>query len=269
MKTSAKSSRSKRRRPHVSAPDEELWLVSYADMMTLLFGFFVILYSFSTLDEKKFSEVSKNMAEALGNKADADGSKDDARLLSKDDQKLRFMTMLVSMMNLGSADDVMAKMQKKADRDAVLDAARAALGEEADTPAEDVLELVLPADELFATGSAELTLKGQRNLRHAVDRLRKVQDLLDVQIECHTDSRPLRGDRAFRNNWALSAARAGAVAEYFARAGIERQKLHIAGLADTKPLFPETTPAGVPLELNRAKNRRIHIILRRPAHDQG
>jgi hypothetical protein len=92
--------------------DNELWLVSYADMVTLLFGFFVILFSLSDLDDKKFDQMTARMAEAFKANDGKKSAETDAGV-STEARQLRALQMLVAMLNLGdSVDDAVPKIEK-------------------------------------------------------------------------------------------------------------------------------------------------------------
>ena len=107
-------------------PDHgELWLVSYADMMTLLFGFFVILYSLSAVDEKKMQAVGKQLAEAFGGETEKVQSKSDVGM-QLEARHLRALQLLVAMLNLGdNLEDAVGNIEKRAAEAKGMEAAKA------------------------------------------------------------------------------------------------------------------------------------------------
>ncbi|GBD42030.1 Motility protein B [bacterium HR39] len=120
--------------------------------------------------------------------------------------------------------------------------------------------IVLSTDILFPEGRAELTEEAKRELRALAVALRRAIEALPegapwvLRIDGHTDDLPVVRGR-FRNNWELSAARAAAVAEFLAQQGIPRERMLVAGWADTQPLVPDRDAQA------RARNRRIEIVL--------
>src|SRR3954469_3184543 len=94
----------KRHRGSGHEANEELWIVSYADMMTLLFGFFVILYSLSNVDDRKLSVVGKQLAAAFRGEVDHKDSKSEVGMLMEARQ-IRALQLLIAMLSLGENMD--------------------------------------------------------------------------------------------------------------------------------------------------------------------
>jgi chemotaxis protein MotB len=124
----------------------------------------------------------------------------------------------------------------------------------------------LPAETLFASGSAELTPEGERVLAGLGARLAAAP--YEVQVQGHTDDVPIRGALAarFPTNWELAAARAARVVRALEAAGVPPERLAAVSLGEHRPVVPEQTPEA------RAENRRIEIRLiplpgARPAAD--
>jgi chemotaxis protein MotB len=256
--------------------DEELWLVSYADMMTLLFGFFVILYSFSTLDDKKFDQMSERMAEAFKNKDDKKAAESDVGL-SAEARQIRALQMLVSMLNLGdSVDDAIGKIEKSFAEGKNAENAKAILVEKVvernkslvstiDTAAGSeyqTIELVLPAKTLFPSGGYSLSKDAATQLQGLADDLRQVTGLSEIEIVGHTDSQTPGPGSLYDNNFTLSSLRAGAVASTLIRYGVDRKRIVVRGMGDLKPLLPEFGEDGRPNATNMAKNRRVSVLLK-------
>lgn len=114
---------------------------------------------------------------------------------------------------------------------------------------------------LFDRGEASLSEKGQNILLGMVDKLKedRFQDY-QITVEGHTDDSPIHTAQ-FPSNWELSTARAAAVVRFFIDREIPAQKLRAAGYADTFPKAPNKDPQGNPLAENRAINRRVVIKL--------
>lgn len=111
----------------------------------------------------------------------------------------------------------------------------------------------LPAEVMFASGSAELAEEGKIPLSQVAGELGKLGDR-QFMIAGHTDNQPLKSAK-YRNNWELSTARAVTVTEFMVKAGLKAKNLVAAGYGENDPLVPNTSGK------NRQKNRRIEIVL--------
>jgi chemotaxis protein MotB len=262
-----------------AAHGEELWVVSYADMMTLLFGFFVILYSLSQVDDKKFNAVGREIADAFGEKKKVE----DTEVGQINEQReIRALQYLIAMLNLGdNMEEAVDKIERTMAESKDFDAAKQVMKEivEADKTGtlagiggklpdkSEVTEIVFPDSMLFTLGRAELNESAKVTLGEIARLLSKVEGLAKVEIVGHTDSLRPSGKSPYSSNWALSAARAGAVADELSRAGVPPKTLLTRGMADVQPLFPERGEGGRLIRENMGRNRRVHIILKREISD--
>jgi chemotaxis protein MotB len=248
-----------RRRKPPDHENHERWLVSYADFITLLFAFFVVMFASSQTDKSKAKQISEAVEKAL-----ADG-------------KSVGVPPAVAKILGGTIDD---KGQGNAQMKGPGGAQRAAK----EAPLPDVLELTPSLKSLsreledeIKTGKVEVSLEPRGlvvSLKQAaffpsgtdsIDpstfpiiaklaaALKNVSNPL--QVEGHTDSNPIHTAR-FRSNWELSAARSIAMMELLAtQFGIDRQRMIIVGFADTSPETTNDTAEG------RAANRRVNIVI--------
>lgn len=255
--------------------EAELWIVSYADMVTLLFGFFVILYSFSTLDESKFNEMSKELAESFHAQKGKLDSQESASLDDKERQ-IRAFQMLVSMMNLGDdAAEAVTKIEEAAakssdqeavkklatnrlsiNQDEIKDALKVQVGEE------NFLELIIPDTTLFPAGGSELSPDARTKLQGLVRDLREVATLAEIEVVGHTDGDLPKPGSPNLNNFALSSLRAGTVAQALIEFGLDPTRISTRGMGALRPLAPEVDEKGQKITENMAKNRRVHIVLK-------
>ena len=121
---------------------------------------------------------------------------------------------------------------------------------------ENKIRIIFEAPVLFDSGSAFLKPRSLPMLQQVVESLRDMPN--SIQIEGHTDDRPLAAGSKFASNWELSAARAFAVLRFFEISGIPQQRLAATGYGEFRPVKSNATPEG------RAANRRIEInIMRR------
>jgi len=223
-------------------PERNEWILTFADLVTLLLVFFILLYSMSTLDPKKFTDSFLSVKLALG---------------KKDDQ---LMTARVKSEEAAILDTVMLQKQLiEAQRKVFSDVRTFITRKGVEGVVGAVLEegkitLRLPGDVLFASGEVELNERGQEVLRQLKDFLVKANDQ-QINIKGFTDDVPPSPRSRFKDNWEISSLRAVYVLRYLMQLGIDQKRLTATGLADMEPLFPNNT------EENRTRNRRVEIVL--------
>lgn len=258
--------------------DDNAWIFSYADMISLVLGFFIIMFSMSTLEEEKLEEFSKQIRKSLAGEED---DKESEAIVGVDNEtrQLRALQLLVSVLNIGqNMDDAVKKIEEIAEESADTEAAKDQLMEEIkkeDSEAmktlvmrgnkqkDVVVEIILPNEMLFQPGSDELNPRAKGELKKLANALSTVEELVEIKIVGHTDSTTPSSRARYTNNWSLSAARAGAVSYYLIQSGVNRDIVRSSGQADLQPLFPEYTEDGKALRDNMAKNRRVNIIVKR------
>jgi chemotaxis protein MotB len=212
------------------------WIMTFADLMSLLLCFFVLLLSFSELEPQKFKVISGSLKEAFGvqrieNVLDIPKGID---LISKDFSDPSFVEQIL----------------KKKIRSAI----RLARQEGKIRVKEDEVSITvtLPDHMLFDSGSAQLKEEALPILdlfREAIE-----ETPHKVMVVGHTDNVPIHTDR-FPSNWELSAARASSVIRHLLESGtLDRRRFTAAGKADTMPVAPNDTPE------SRAANRRVELI---------
>ena len=257
--------------------DEELWIVSYADMVTLLFGFFVILYSFSNLDEKKFEEAAKDMAKTFEGKEE----KEEKPLDPNAERKIKAFEMLISMLNIAeNAEQAMEKIENLKQKDgaeqAAKDLLKEALQDESlkdlfiQAPNEsNISEIILPDLSIFKPGSAELISSADKKIQILARDFLALRDLAEVEVIGHTDHSVPGRNASFKDNFTLSSMRAGAVAQKLIRYGLPEKLVSVRGMGGLRPIAPEKDKNGRMIPENMAKNRRVHIVLRRRTSADG
>lgn len=209
-------------------------MTTFADMITLLLTFFVLLFTIAEMDLKKYTEIMKSIRKEFGaTAAPALGVKTESATLppvappkEAAKQIIKDLEKLVSDKNL--QEDV-----------EVLNTKRGVL-------------LRVKEKMLFTTGEAELSPASYPVLDELLDITGKSSYL--VSIEGHTDAQPVRGG-VYHSNWELSTARAIAVLNYFKdKKKIDTKKIRIVGYADSQPLDQDDTPQA------RARNRRVEFV---------
>jgi len=241
-----------RHEEHEEHENHERWLVSYADFLTLLFAFFVVMYSVSRVDQDRVVEAEKSMRWAMHFEGEGgvsrmamfDGPPSDGG----------------SIMNLTGGALVMDQQQVVENlRRRIESRIRPFLVERSGRPVVTVLvdgkrvSVRLAAAEFFDAGQSALRPQAVPILDAIATEIVPLRRPLHV--EGHTDDSPVGGDR-FRDNWELSACRAATVTSYLEQAhGTSPQLLHATGLAATRPASPGTDAA------SRELNRRIEIVV--------
>ena len=234
-----------KRRGHTDEHENtERWLLTYADMITLLMAFFIMLYAMSQLDIKKFEAMTGSVQAQLGGSGMLQGAQS-----PKPSPEIRTGTPGIAP----SFDNRDTGAARESLRQELAPIARKA-GITLSTKGDEVT-LSVPATQLrFAAGSADLTAAGQEVLR----RLAKVlaQGRYEVKVGGHTCDLPVHTER-YNSNWELSADRARNVAFYLITlGGVSAKHCTVMGYADTQPLVPNDS------EAHRARNRRVEIAIR-------
>jgi len=238
--------------------NHERWLVSYADFITLLFAFFVVMFASSQTDKAKAKQVSEAVEKALSEGHSVGVPPAVAKVLggTVDDR---------GQGNAQMHGPGGAQKAAKEDRPDVLELTvslktlseqlreeiKAGKVEVSMTPRGIVVSLKQAA--FFPSGTDAVDLATMPTLEKVAGALKSVSN--PVRIEGHTDSVPIHTAR-FRTNWDLSAARAIAMMEVLSnRFDIPAQRLSISGYADTVPVADNDTPEG------RARNRRVDLVI--------
>jgi len=253
---------------HVS---HERWLVSYADFITLLFAFFVVLYASSKADQKKQQQVAQAIDSAFHTLGlfpkpalDTDKDKDKLRNVSVFDHSKVNPDPAVLPMNVVLGEEILKPEQVKEDLERIQKRLEAMLSNQI---AQHTVSIAMGKDGLiislreagfFRSGSAT-PQTGARPV------LEEIAVLLggtpyNLRIEGHTDNVPIHNDE-FDSNWELSSTRATKVARVFLATGkVLPERLSAAGYAEFHPLVSNATENG------RAENRRVDVlVLPRPS----
>ena len=222
----------------------ERWLVSYADFITLLFGFFVVLYAFARADQKKQAQVAHAINSALHSTSAFENSgppdqAQDARAAAEE----QLLTPLAVKYDLEKIRyDLSLSLAKQVGAHTV----SLEIGP-------DGLVISLREAGFFASGSATPNAEALPVLRKIVERLSPTP--YDLRIEGHTDNVPIHNG-AFDSNWELSAARATRIARLLLETNsIAPARISAAGYAEFHPAATNNTAEG------RAQNRRVDLVV--------
>jgi chemotaxis protein MotB len=268
------SARSHRRRRHAAHEEEheneERWLVSFADMMTLLFCLFMVLFAISSVNTSKFEALQRALQDAFsgrilsGGKAVMETGSDEQPQQTAPQPPLPAISPIAALNDVEKSEDTPPQAARKEQEEFLLHKRRidqlarrqhvASHVKTAVRPDGLVIEL-LTDDIFFDSGSAQLKPA-------AVGLLTKVGTIVagerkhPVRVEGHTDSQPIRTAQ-YPSNWQLSGARAAAVVQNFAADGVLAQRMSLSGYAAERPAATNSTAQG------RARNRRVDVVLTR------
>lgn len=254
------------RNVHVEAEEEGGWLVSYADLVTLLLCVFVLLFAMSSLDTEKIKAVTHAVSNYMNHK---ESPVDDETDANKTDRQLQALRLLTEYLELGHPDELLAKLLRMGERPKEIEdlkflAQKLGIVTSAQPQSNySRFELVISSQMLFEPGTARLTVSGYQSLLKIADKIANSvkQPGRRLEISGHTDTSPLPKDSLFSSQQMLSAARAEAVSLALAKVGVSPEKIQITGKGSTEPLLPERTADGKIDAAAQAKNRRIVISI--------
>ncbi|BDC52650.1 flagellar basal body stator protein MotB [Bryobacterales bacterium F-183] len=229
-----------RKKKHEEHVNHERWLVSYADFITLLFAFFVVMFASTQADKARAQKMADSVKRAFeessisavlggGGHKTAKGTAGGPETKPTGELAASFETLARELAAEIGRSEVQLKMESRG------------------------LVVSFAQSLLFASGEAIVFESSFPALDKVARACSKIPNL--IRLEGHTDSVPISNSR-FRSNWELSAARSIAILEDLStRGGIDRKRLSIGGYADVAPTDSNDTPEG------RAKNRRVDIVI--------
>ena len=250
--------RRKRQAEHVN---HERWLISYADFITLLFAFFVVMFASSQTDKSKVQQISSAVKEALekggvpaavreilGGTVDDKGKGNammkgpggaQKQLRPKTEVPESKVTVTDLMPSMTYLNQALAEEIKAGKVEVHLDARG--------------LVVSLRQAAFFPSGGDDIAPPGLKSIEKIANTIRDLPN--PVRLEGHTDSIPIHSQR-FPSNWELSTARSIAMLQLFTgHYGISVDRFAVAGYAETKPIDSNDTVEG------RAHNRRVDIVI--------
>lgn len=243
--------------------DQDLWPLTLADMMTLLLCFFLLILSASHLDITRYDEVADSLGKAMQKPVPGAARKETPPVPSPETipvtpPRQAVVRARVERETKPRPDPVETEKTQTMDRlkkDLTARFADKAGQMETASTAESV-SLSLRDAAFFDSGSAELKPAALPLLAEIASSIKDAA--VKIAVEGHTDNMPI-GSWLYPSNWELSAARASRVARFLIDHGVDKTRISVVGLADTRPLAPNADPVGRPLPENQARNRRVVI----------
>jgi len=246
------SSRKDRKRPE--PPQEEgspAWMNTYGDMVTLLLTFFVLLFSFSVIDAKKFEEIANSFAGTPFVAVEAVNAEIEE----------------ISILNLHGPGDTSEELKESAQAiqkefDQLYQAMKTHIERnQLDTELtlqkeDDVILLRVRESALFDSGKADIKQESLPLLEQVAEVFDKHGEAIEmITIEGHTDNVPISSAR-FRDNWELSTSRATRVLRYFfEHSSLEQGQYSVRGFGELQPVASNDTEEG------KALNRRVDFVI--------
>ena len=225
---------------------DERWVISYADLVTLLLGFFIILYASAEVDMQRFEQLSVAFSQAFNVDVNAGQGSTDGTTVFEAGNGFMPNSTLESILE----EDV---LRIRAQIDQAAYDAGITPGQVEVIRSSDSVVLRLSDSLLFTSASAQVRPEALPLLDVVAEVLRSLPN--EVRIEGHTDNVPV-GTAAYPTNWELSSARATSVLRYLVEsAGVEPSRMVAAGYGEFAPIATNATPEG------RALNRRADIVL--------
>ncbi len=220
-------------------PGAPLWMTTFSDMVTLLLAFFVMLLSFSSIQESKFQDAVHSLQGAFGVLSTSVSVIAQPEVVMPNADSNEWQQMLYELQQVhmvlaeeGLADDVQLELKK------------------------DGVSVLISTPLLFEPAKADLKPTSLPVLAKLAEAFRKLD--AEVRVEGHTDNVPISSEQ-FPSNWELSAARAMAVLKYLLVQGLPPERLAAVGYGEFRPVAPNDTEEG------RRANRRVEIFVRRNA----
>lgn len=207
------------------------WLDTYADAVTLLLCFFIILFSTSEPKQDNFKKISQALAAAGFSGEEAEQEGDPMETLKEE------VEVMIEQNNLEQVVSV--------------------------EETEDGIQLELSSSSFYHPGSAKFRKEAIPILEQVADILRDFDyDAYEIEVEGHTDDVPIKSP-VYPSNWELSASRATNIVRFFIADGLKSEIMKAAGYAEVRPKVPNIDPQGNPIPMNRELNRRVAIRIER------
>ena len=237
----------RRRRIKSDHENHDRWLISYADFITLLFAFFVVMYAISAVNESKYRVLASTLGSAFGKGGptvevpvpqltDAPLPPEVRQRSLKEQQAIEEQEHMTTVAN--NLLEAMGPLVKE--------------GKVRLTQSRRGVSIEINANVLFEAGRAELQPESLAVLRAVAQTLKN--EPFKLEVTGHTDDVPIRSS-LFASNWELSAVRASSVVRLFADSGIDPMRLYAIGREASQPVASNATAEG------RARNRRVELMI--------
>lgn len=225
------------------------WIVTFADLVTLLMVFFILLFAMGTIEDEKWKQIKESLKDALGQETIPEAGIREG---------LDVVAQILDEKTIHAVDEVGAMVAKEIEQiasEVEEFVYKNKLAGQVEVSSDERGAIITLSDTvLFPPGAARMTFKGRETIKQIFDLLKQFD--YQVKIEGHTDNIPIHTEM-FPSNWELSAHRAAEVARMLVDEGFPPNKLSIEGFAGYRPKVANDSPQ------NRAINRRIEVVYQR------
>jgi len=264
----------RRKRRYEEKVNHDRWLVSYADFITLLFAFFVVMYSISSVNEGKYRVLSNTLVGAfkpktekinpiqVGDVATSLKSSEPGPYNQENSQAAVIAPLIeapaLEEVNQDAPEVQTATEKNERDLSTLATDIQEVMSDYIDQDLVEVtqtkhwIEVEIKSQMLFGSGTARISYKALKVIRSIAAILKPLPNA--VNVEGHTDNIPIK-NAMFPSNWELSASRAASVVHIFSRLGIDPDRLAAIGYAEHRPVADNATAEG------RQKNRRVSLLI--------
>lgn len=201
----------------------EPWLMSYADFMTLLSSFFILMMSMASFDDTKISQLAVNLAKYFNEKEMSKMLNNLEEIKNGLDKDLHFGSGIRTQVT------------------------------------DNGLEIMFTGNAIFESGKADILPDASEQLNIMIDIIKKRNRNYKILVEGHTDNAQIKKGFQFSSNRELSSARSSRIVDKFQEAGFDPNNMVAIGYGETRPIVPNTDSKGEPLGDNMQINRRVVI----------
>lgn len=257
---------SRRRHSSKSHINQERWLITYSDLITLLMIFFVVMYASSQIDTAKFQTLAVSLSQAMANQSLIDlngsavggmnsgavspnaGSTSQKTMTPADQQRLQSLSEETKRLQ-----ELKQKLETYVQQNGLQNKIDV-------NQTEESVQITMRDVALFDTGKADLKPEAVKTLGDIVPMLQGMKN--SITIEGYTDNVPIHNAQ-FASNWELSSARALTVLHFFEQRGIQPARMSAIAYGEFRPVAPNDTAE------NRSKNRRVNVVVHRLQESSG
>jgi chemotaxis protein MotB len=272
-----------RRRQQEIHINQERWLVSYADFITLLFAFFVVMYSISQVNQSKYRVLSETFIQAFNQPNDSQANPNPQEKITPSNvaiapinagksateekttpQQIEIIEAAVSP-DLNAQSNTTVKTQTSDELTQISDLVNEKFAQLINDGMIKVssnelwLQIELNDSIVFASGGVETSVQAQKIFTEISEILKNYSN--PVQVEGFTDNIPISNSK-YPTNWELSSARATEIVKFLAAKGVDPSRLAAVGYGEFQPVASNDTEAG------RAQNRRVAVMVAKRKMDR-
>jgi len=226
------------------------WVMTFADLVTLLMVFFILLFAMGSIEEEKWKQMKSSLKDALGQENIPEAGIREGLDVIKE--------RVLDETTIHAVDEVGAMVAKEVEEiasEVEEFVFKNKLAGKVEVSSDERGAIVTLSDTvMFPPGKSRMTYTGDEIIKQVFDILKQFS--YQVKIEGHTDNVPMNTQQ-YPSNWELSAARAAEVARKLVKAGFNPTNLSIEAFAQYRPKVPNDSRQG------RATNRRIEIVYQR------